>query len=456
MSSLYQYIDLFKENRTIIEAHSIPEMNALRATAFESLNGKRLPKKGDENYEVTDLESLYSPDYGVNINRFDFGADTANAFRCDVPNMSTWLYFSFNDIYYSSRTASISLPEGVLIGSIKQFSKENSKLIAKHYGKLANIENPCVALNTLLAQDAMLIYIPKNVTLEKPLQLVNILNATIPVMTNRRMLIILEENAHAKMLVCDHTQNHELNFLNSQVIEIFAGKNSSFDLYDLEESSERTHRLSSVWVRQEEGSNVLINGMTLVNGKTRNDFSIEVVGEHCETHLYGMAIAGNEQHIDNHTHIHHKVGHCTSNELFKYILEDNARGAFCGKILVAPDAPKIEAYQGNKNICTSSSAKMYTKPQLEIYTDDVKCSHGSSIGQLDQDAIFYMQARGISKEEARMLLMQAFMGDVIATVRMESLKDRLRHLVDKRLYGTLALCQQCGNDCHDILNNIEQ
>jgi Fe-S cluster assembly protein SufD len=149
------------------------------------------------------------------------------------------------------------------------------------------------------------------------------------------------------------------------------------------------------------------------------------------------------------------VGHCSSNELFKYILEDQARGAFCGKILVEPNAPKIEAYQSNKNICTSSEAKMYTKPQLEIYTDDVKCSHGSTIGQLDQDAIFYMQARGISKTEARMLLMQAFMTDVIATVRMDSLKDRLRHLIDKRLYGKLTLCQQCGADCHDIINNIE-
>lgn len=456
MSSLKQYIDLYKENRNIIESHSIDAMNALREKAFAALEGKRLPIKGDENYEITDLEAEFATDYGVNINRFDFGADTASAFRCDVPNMSTWLYFSFNDTYYSSRTASISLPEGVLVGSIKQFANNHSDLIAKYYGTLAPLDNAAVALNTLLAQDGLLVYIPKNTTLEKPLQLVNILNATIPVMANRRILVILEENAHAKMLVCDHTQNHDLDFLNSQVIEVFAGRNSSFDLYDLEESSERTHRVSSMWVRQEEGSNVLVNGITLVNGHSRNDYSIDVVGEHCETHLYGMAIAGNEQHIDNHTDIRHTVGHCISKELFKYILEDKARGAFCGKILVAPNAPKIEAYQGNRNICTSTTAKMYSKPQLEIYTDDVKCSHGSTIGQLDQDAIFYMQARGISKEEARMLLMQAFMADVISTVRMESLKDRLRHLVDKRLYGKLALCQQCGSDCHDIINNIEQ
>ena len=455
MSSLKQYIDLFKENRATIDSHSIEAMNALRDKALEALEGKRLPVKGDENYEITDLEATFAPDYGVNINRFDFGADTANAFRCDVPNMSTWLYFAFNDTYYSSRTASIGMPEGVLVGSVRQFAATHSELISRYYGTLAPLSNPTVALNTLLAQDALIIYIPKNVTLEKPLQLVNILNATIPVMACRRVLIVLEENAHAKMLVCDHTQNQELDFLNTQVVEIFAGKNSSFDLYDLEESGEHTHRVSSLWVRQEEGSNVLVNGITLVNGTTRNDYNIDIVGEHCETHLYGMAIAGSEQHIDNHTDIAHHVGHCSSNELFKYILEDKARGAFCGKILVDPNAPKTEAYQGNRNICTSNEAKMYSKPQLEIYTDDVKCSHGSTIGQLDQDAIFYMQARGISKNEARMLLMQAFMTDVIATVRMDSLKDRLRHLVDKRLYGKLTLCQQCGSDCHDIINNID-
>ena len=456
MSSIKQYIDLFTENRATIEAHSASMLNELRDAALNALDGATLPKKGDENYEISDIETEYATDYGVNISRVNFGADTANAFRCDVPNMSTWLYFSFNDTYYSSRTASISMPEGAIVGSFNQLAAQHSELISKYYGKLAPLSDATVALNTLLAQDGLFIYIPKNTTLEKPLQLVNILNATMPVMVNRRIVIVLEENAHAKMLACDHTQSQETEFLNSQVIEVFAGKNSSFDYYDLEESGEKTHRVSSMWVRQEEGSNVLVNGITLVNGHTRNNFTIDVNGEHCETHLYGMAIGGDEQRIDNYSEIRHNVGHCSSNELFKYILEDKSRGAFCGKIKVAPNSPRIEAYQGNRNICMSPEAKMYSKPQLEIYTDDVKCSHGSTIGQLDQDAIFYMQARGISKNEARMLLMQAFMADVIATVRMESLKDRLRHLVDKRLYGKLALCQQCSSDCHDKINNIEQ
>ena len=164
MSSLKQYIDLYKENRNIIESHSIDAMNALREKAFAALEGKRLPIKGDENYEITDLEAEFATDYGVNINRFDFGADTASAFRCDVPNMSTWLYFSFNDTYYSSRTASISLPVGVLVGSIKQFANNHSDLIAKYYGTLAPLDNAAVALNTLLAQDGLLVYIPKVAT----------------------------------------------------------------------------------------------------------------------------------------------------------------------------------------------------------------------------------------------------------------------------------------------------
>ncbi len=455
MSSIKQYIDLFEANRKDIDAHSPAVLNALRNEAFKSVDGKNMPTKGNENFEVTDLEAMFAPDYGVNVNRLEFGADPMDAFRCDVPNMSTWLYYSFNDIYHRSRTATISLPDGVLVGSLHDLAESHPQLVEKYYGKVAPISNMQVALNTMFAQDGLLVYIPANKILEKPLQLVNILNATVPVMSNRRILVVIGENSQARMLVCDHTQNKAQKYLCNQVIEVVAEPNSVLDFYDLEESSSDTNRVSSMWVRQEQGSNVLINGITLMNGMTRNDYNVEVVGEHSETHLYGMAIAGDHQHVDNHTFIGHRVGNCKSNELFKYILEDNARGVFAGKILVAPDSPRIEAYQGNRNICLSPTAKMYTKPQLEIYTDDVKCSHGATIGQLDQEALFYMQTRGISAKEARMLLMQAFMSDVLDTVRLDALKDRLRHLVDKRLYGKLALCQECGNECHEVINKVD-
>ena len=450
MSALKQYTDQFSQYGERSNAASSAALNALRPAALAALEGKELPRKGGEDYETTDLDAMYAPDYGLNIDRIDVSADIDEPFRCDVPNLSTSLYYIFNDSYHGSGFTSGQLPDGVIVDSLRNATGMAADIICKHYGTVAPIDNPQVALNTLLAQDGILVYIPAGVAVEKPIQLVNLLRANSPVMTNRRALIIVEPGAQAKMLVCDHTQSDGIDFLNTQVVEVIVGKGATFDLYDLEEASERTRRVSSVWVRQAAESNVLINGITLTNGTTRNDYHIEIEGEHAETRLLGMAIGSNSQHIDNHTYIGHNVGYCHSNELFKYVLDDEATGAFTGKILVAPGSPRTEAYQSNRNICASNTAKMYTKPQLEIYTDDVKCGHGSTVGQLDQEAMFYMQTRGISCHEARTLLMQAFMSDVIDGVRLEALKGRLHHLVEKRFAGTLAQCGTCAaaRTCH--------
>ena len=450
MSALKQYTDLFSQYGERINAASSAALNALRPAALAALEGKELPRKGGEDYETTDLDAMYAPDYGLNIDRIDVSADIDEPFRCDVPNLSTSLYYIFNDSYHGSGFNSGLLPDGVIVDSLRNATGMTADIICKHYGTVAPIDNPQVALNTLLAQDGILVYIPAGVAVEKPIQLVNLLRANSPVMTNRRALIIVEPGAQAKMLVCDHTQSDGIDFLNTQVVEVIVGRGATFDLYDLEEASERTRRVSSVWVRQAAESNVLINGITLMNGTTRNDYHIEIDGERAETQLLGMAIASGSQHVDNHTYIGHNVGYCRSNELFKYVLDDDAVGAFAGKILVAPGSPRTEAYQSNRNICASGNAKMFTKPQLEIYTDDVKCGHGATVGQLDQDAMFYMQTRGISCREARTLLMQAFMSDIIDGVRLDALKDRLRHLVEKRFAGTLAQCRSCtvAQVCH--------
>lgn len=445
MTALDQYIDLFREHRATIEAHAPATLNARRDAALKALDGARLPRKGQEDYEGTDLEQVFAPDYGVNINRTRFTADPAYAFRCDVPNMSTCLYFFYNDIFRPSRTARVK-PDGVVVESLADAERNHPEILKQYYGSLASLDKPEVALNTLLAQDGMLVYIPDGVTAEKPIQLVNIYNAAAPVMAMRRLLIVVGENAHARMLVCDHTQNDQVDYLGSQVVEIVALKNSTFDYYDLEETSHSTHRVSSIYVDQRDGSNVLVDGMTLLNGFTRNDYYVQVNGEHCETHLLGMTIASGSQHVDNHTFLSHNKPNCHSNEMFKYVLNDEAVGAFAGKILVKPGCPKTNAYQGNRNIVAAPTAKMYSKPQLEIYTDDVQCSHGTAIGQLDEDALFYMRTRGVSLAEARMLLMQAFVSDVIDGVRLDSLKDRLHHLVEKRFKGQLAMCSTCGND----------
>lgn len=446
MNSLQQYIDLYTHHRDAIERNAPDALNALRPQALSVLQNVELPRRGDENYEVTDINRLFAPDYGVNINRVNLSADPAEAFRCDVPNMSTWMFFFYNDIFHASRK-SPSLPDSVIVEPFSVAATNHPELLAKYLGTVAPKQNAQAALNTLLAQEGLLVYVPKGIVLERPLQLVNIMNAGGNIMAVRRLLIVVGEQAQATMLVCDHTQNQQHSFLSSQVVEIVAEEGAQLDYYDIEESTLNTTRCNQHFVRQAANSNVLLNAITLTNGITRNDFVVNVDGEGAETHLYGMAIEDGTQQIDNYTHIAHNAPHCSSNELFKYVLDGNAVGAFTGRIMVAEGSSKVEAYQANRNIVATDTARIYTKPQLEIYCDDVKCSHGTAIGQLDQDAIFYMQQRGIPVDQARTLLMQAFMSDVIDKVRMPSLKNRLQHLVEKRFCGQLSQCSDCMNSC---------
>ena len=438
-NSLKQYIDLYDENLEAINAHSAQQLNALRQEARKALDGAMLPRKGSDDYEATDLNEVLAPDYGVNINHVDLSRESTTKFRCEVPNLSTCLYYVFNDTFKPSATAGKSGDNA----SVESFqATKHPEVLDKYYGTAASLSNPCTALNTMLAQDGVLIFIPKGSHTSRPIQLINVFDANARLMAVRRVLIVLEDDSSAQILVCDHTKGDQ-QYLSLETIEVIAGRNAHLDYYHMEESDDHTTRLSQLWVRQQEGSNVLIDGITLTNGYTRNDYHIDVDGEHCDTQLLGMAIASDKQHVDNHTLINHNAPRCQSNEMFKYVLNDNSVGAFAGKILVMPNCPKIDAYQGNRNIVASPTAKMYTKPQLEIYTDDVKCSHGSTIGQLDQEALFYMQTRGISLPVAQKLLMQAFMSDVIDGVRLDTLRDRLRHLVEMRLSGDAMICESC-------------
>ena len=439
-----QYIELYDQYHSLIDSHASPILNALREKAMSDFRVTGFPSPNDEEYKHTNIPDLFAPDYGLNLNRLEIPVNPYEVFRCDVPNLSTLLYFVVNDSFYTKENPKVKLPEGVLIGSLNEMARSHPDLVQRYYGKQACTQNDgIVALNTAFVQDGFFLYVPKGVIIEKPIQLINILRGDADFMVNRRLLIILEEGAQARLLVCDHTMDKK-KFLSSQVTEIYAGKNAVFDYYDIEESSLNTNRITSTFVYQAEKSNVLINGITLHNGTTRNNYRMTFSGEHAEAHLCGMAIADKKQSVDNHTFIDHAVPHCTSNELFKYVLNDSSTGSFSGRILVREGAQKTSAYQTNRNLCATKEAHMYTKPQLEIYADDVKCSHGATVGQLDENALFYLRSRGIPEAEARMLLMFAFTNDVIENVRMDALKDRLRQLVEKRFRGELDKCAGCN------------
>ncbi|WP_300901007.1 Fe-S cluster assembly protein SufD [uncultured Bacteroides sp.] len=444
MSAEQQYIDLFSQTEAMICRHSAEVLNAPRAAAFADFERLGFPTRKQEKYKYTDVSKFFEPDYGLNLNRLDIPVNPYEVFKCDVPNMSTSLYFVVNDGFYSKVLPASHLPEGVLFGSLKEMTEKYPELVGKYYGKLADTSKDGItAFNTAFAQDGVLLYVPKNVTVERPIQLVNILRGDVDFLVNRRVLIVLEEGAQARMLMCDHAMDN-VNFLATQVIEVFVGANAFFDLYELEETHTSTVRISNLYVKQEANSNVLLNGMTLYNGTTRNTTEVLLAGEGAEIRLCGMAIEDKNQHVDNHTTIDHAVPNCTSNELFKYVLDDQSVGAFSGLVLVRPGAQHTSSQQTNRNLCATHDARMYTQPQLEIYADDVKCSHGATVGQLDENALFYMRQRGISEREARLLLMFAFVNEVVDTIRLDALRDRLHLLVEKRFRGELNKCQGCA------------
>ena len=202
-------------------------------------------------------------------------------------------------------------------------------------------------------------------------------------------------------------------------------------------------RVSNVYIDQQADSRVNHNVITLHNGVTRNLTDLVFSGEGAECYLNGCVIADKTQHVDNNTLIDHRVPHCTSNELYKYVLDDSAVGAFAGKVLVRKDAQKTSSQERNQNLCVTKQARMFTQPMLEIYADDVKCAHGSTVGQLNDAALFYMRQRGISLKEARLLLQFAFINEVVDSIRLEPLRDRLHYLVEKRFRGELSKCEGC-------------
>ncbi len=443
MSSEKQYIDLYNQCKGMINKHAPQVLNDLRDKAFDDFCRLGFPSKKVERYKYTDMQKIFEPDYGLNLNRLEIPVNPYDVFKCDVPNLSTSLYFVVNDSFYDKMLPKCSLAEGVVVGSLSKVATEHPELVAKYYGKIANTGDDAVtALNTMLSQDGLMVYVPKNVKVEKAIQVINILRSDVDLMVNRRVLIVMEQGSEAKFLFCDHAAD-DRNFLATQVIEAFVGENAKLDLYCLEETHYKNTRVSNVYIEQQANSVVNHNVITLHNGITRNRLDLVFKGEGAECFANGCVIADKSQHIDNNTLIDHQVGHCTSHQLYKYVLGDEAVGAFAGRILVRKDAQKTSSNEINQNLCTTKKARMFTQPMLEIYADDVKCSHGSTVGQLNDAAMFYMRQRGISEKEAKLLLEFAFVNEVVDQIQLEPLKERLRYLVEKRFRGELNKCEGC-------------
>lgn len=444
--SARQYSDIYAAHSADICAHSSSVQNAPREKAYRAFLAKGLPSRKVERYKYTDVCEAFAPDYGINLHRVEFPVNPYEVFKCNVPNMSTSLYFVENDAFYGKLVPRAPLPEGVFIGTLQEFSSLHPDEAGAYYSKISShdIEKDGItALNTMLAQDCLTIYVPRDTKVERTVQVVNILRSDIDMMTNRRVLVIAEDGAQVSLLFCDHDAD-DCNFLTTEVMEVYAGRGADVQIYSLEQTLLRNRRFANCYVRQMEGSKVLMNNMTLHSGLTRNKLDVSLEGEGAEIDAYGFALVDGRQHVDTNALIDHKVGGCRSNVLYKYVVDGEGVGAFAGKVLVREGAEKTESQETNANMCVSPEARMYSQPMLEIYADDVKCNHGSTVGQLDDAAMFYMEQRGIPEHEARQLLEYAFVDEVLKTIPLSPLKDRIARLVEKRFRGEMKSCTNCN------------
>ncbi|MBQ6191789.1 MAG: Fe-S cluster assembly protein SufD [Bacteroidaceae bacterium] len=376
-------------------------MNEQRESAFEAFSAQGFPSPKVERYRYAKVEADFSPNYGI---------------------------------------ALTPLTEQLPPYCFRLTNAEPQVRIL--YNKVADATDSIVALNTMLCVDTLVVHVPKGIRVEHPIQISNILKGEQDTMVSRRILVVMDEMAEADIIITDRAASQS-RFLTNQVIEVVMKDGSHLSLYEVEETHLLCTRYNSVFVQQGRNSSLHHTNLTLFNGHTRNRLDILLQGEGSEVTANGCVIADKMQRVDNNTLIDHQVPHCTSNELYKYVLDDSAVGAFAGKVLVREGAQKTSSKETNANLCATSSARMYTQPMLEIYADDVQCSHGSTVGQMDEAALFYMRQRGIDEKEARLLLKAAFITEVIETIPLESLRDRLHVLVDKRLRGELSKCEGC-------------
>ncbi len=442
-----RYSDLYLEHIGEIAEGTSPFINAFREPALEKFMELGIPTKKNEAYKYTNLDPFFNYDYKnyFSPRREDFLK--AEQFRCDVANLDTHGIVLLNGFYPTINEKLRQLPDGIWIGSLREASVKFSETIERHYNRYAKSETDgLVHLNTAMALDGVFIYVPEGSVIGKPIQIVNLVSSDEDIFNQHRNLVVVEKNADVSIIICDHTLSPG-KFLTNAVTEIFVGEDARFDIIRVQNEHNNAGKITHTFIHQERNSIASSNNISLHGGLIRNSTYHYLGGEGAESHSYGLYLTDKFQHIDNFVNVEHAAPKCTSNQLFKGVLDDLSTGAFNGRIMVRPGAQGTLAYQKCNNILLTDDAKMNTKPQLEIYADDVKCSHGATVGQIDEEALFYMRSRGIGKNEARLMLMFGFAHEVIQNIKVEALRERMDNLVMQRLRGDLSRCASCLVRC---------
>ena len=391
---------------------------ALREEAIESFSVQGIPNRKSEEYKYVNVEAMLKS--GV-------AETTAAADIKDKLLKDAIVVVVENGIYRDGPSA---LPKGITICSIAEASRKYPSSFTPHYAKYADLNSdPFIAMNTALSADGVYIHVEKNAVIGKPVQIIQVTSSVQYPVLNSRNLIVVEENAQATII---ETFAGSGKIFQNVLTEIVIGASANVDHYKIQEEGENSSLLSTTQTYQLKQSVFSTHTFTLSGAWVRNNLNMVLDDEHIESHLNGLYLTNGSQVVDNHTLVDHRKPNCNSNELYKGIIEDRSSATFNGKIFVRKDAQKTNAFQSNKNILLSDDGTINTKPQLEIYADDVKCSHGTSTGKLDEDKIFYLRARGLSEASAKKLLMHAFASEVVDTIKIEELRSYVENRISKR------------------------
>ena len=407
------------------------EIHEIRSKALENFDKLGFPTKKLEAWKYTSLNTILKNDYSIFPDR-GRTVELADVKKYFIHDIDTYKVVFIDGKYSSFLSETTHDNFDVCLMSSALSKAKYKPVIQKYFNKVAKQDN-LTSLNTAFVSEGAYIHIPKNIEVQKPIQIINFTTGSEPAtMTQPRNLIVVEENSHVQII--ERHQSLTVNAVLSNVVtEVFAAKSATVDYYKIQNDHSNASLVDNTYVNQKSNSVVAVHTFSFGGNITRNNLNFFQNGEHIDSILKGVTIIEGKQHVDHHTLVHHIEPNCESHQDYKGIYDERSTGVFNGKVVVEKEAQKTNAYQQNNNVLVSDKATINAKPQLEIFADDVKCSHGCTIGQLDDDALFYMQQRGIPKKEGRGLLMFAFANTVLESVKIPEVKSRITKLIADKL-----------------------
>jgi Fe-S cluster assembly protein SufD len=413
-------------------------LQMLRQSAAERFSMLGFPTRRDEEFRFTNVSPIAEVPFRQ-ASKAEGALESIAEF--DYAGLAGTRLVFFNGHYAPEHSSTERLPNGVIVSTLDAAMTSDAVLIQTNLGQYARFQTQAfVALNTAALADGAFVSVPRNAVVEEPIHLLFVSSETAhPTVSHPRTLILMGENSQATIIE-SYVGTPDTVYFTNAVTEIVCAENAVVDHYKVQRESKSAFHVATMQVQLAHGSNFASHSIGLGGRLVRNDANAVLGGEHGECTLNGVYLGNDRQLIDNHTMIDHAMPHCNSHEVYKGILDGHARGVFNGKIFVRPDAQKTDAKQTNQTLLLSPDAQINTKPQLEIYADDVRCTHGATIGQLSDDALFYLRARGIPEDDARALLTYAFAGDIVNRIKVEPIRAELDHalLSESDLEGLTA------------------